>query len=37
MKIYQKCTAEPYSFLSIDTTLSADDSFHFRRNLLDSL
>ena len=34
MKIYQKCTSKPYSFLTIDTTLAADDSLRFRKNLL---
>ena len=34
MKIYKKCTAEPYSFLVNDTTLSSDDSLRFRKNLL---
>ena len=27
MKIYKKCTAEPYSFLVYDTTLPSDDPF----------
>ena len=31
MKIYRECTKEPYSFLIIDTTLPASDSFRFRR------
>ena len=26
MKIYKKCTSEPYSFLTIDTTLPAQNS-----------
>ena len=34
MKIYKKCTAEPYSFLVNDTTLPSDDFLRFRRNLL---
>ena len=34
MKIYRKCTKEPYSFLTIDTTLPADDFLRFRKNLL---
>ena len=33
-KLYKK---EPYSFLAIDTTLPADNSLRFRKNLLDSL
>ena len=34
MKIYKKCTAEPYSFLVIDITLPSDNSLKFRKNLL---
>ena len=34
MKIYKKCTSEPYSFLTIHTTLPADDPLRFRKNLL---
>ena len=34
MKIYKKCTAEPYSFLVNDTTLPSDDPSRFRKNLL---
>ena len=34
MKIYRKCTSEPYSFLTIDTTLPANSSLRFRKNLL---
>ena len=37
MKIYRKCTIEPYSFLTSDTTLPADNLLRFRKNLLDSL
>ena len=37
MKIYRKCTSEPYSFLTIDTTLPATNSLRFRKNLLYSL
>ena len=33
MKIYSKCTSEPYSFLTIDTTLTAINSLRFRKNL----
>ena len=33
MNLYKKCTAKPYSFLVIDTTLASDDSF--RKNLLE--
>ena len=35
--IYRKCTGEPDSFLTIDTTLLANDSLKFRKNLLDLL
>ena len=34
MKIYKKCTTEPYSFLVNDTTLPSDDPLRFRKNLL---
>ena len=37
INIYRKCTSEPYSFLTIDTTLPATNSLRFRKNLLDSL
>ena len=37
MKIYGNCTREPYSFLTIDTTLPADNSVRFLKNLLDPL
>ena len=37
MKIYKKCTSEPYSFLTIDITLPANNSLRFGKNLLDSL
>ena len=35
--IYKKCTSEPYSFLTIDTTLPADNLLRFRKNLLNPL
>ena len=34
MKIYKKCTVEPYSFLVNDTTLPSDNPLRFRKNLL---
>ena len=34
MKIYKKCTAEPYSFLVNDITFPSDDPLRFRKNLL---
>ena len=33
IKIYKKCTVEPYSFLVNDTTLPSDDPLIFRKNL----
>ena len=33
MNLYEKCTAKPYTFLVIDTTLASDNSLHFRKNL----
>ena len=33
IKIYNKCTDKPYSFLVNDTTLSSDDPLRFRKNL----
>ena len=36
LKIYRNCTKEPYSFLTIDTTLAADDPTTFRKNFSDS-
>ena len=34
IKICQKCTAEPYSFLVNDTTLTSDNPLTFLINLL---
>ena len=34
IKIYKKCTAEPYSFLVNDTTLASNNPLRFRKNLL---
>ena len=34
MKIYKKCTTEPYSFLVNDTTLPSDDLLSFIKNFL---
>ena len=36
LKIYRNCTKEPYSFLTIETTLPADDPMRFRKNFSDS-
>ena len=35
VKIYRKCTKEPYKFLTIDTTLPASDPLRFTKNLFD--
>ena len=37
VKIYKRCTREPYSFLTIDTTLTASNPLRFRKNLFQSL
>ena len=34
MKIYEKYSVEPYSFLVNDTTSPSDNSLRFRKNLL---
>ena len=36
LKFYRNCTKKPYSFLTIDTALPADNHMRFRKNLLDS-
>ena len=36
LKIYRNWTKEPYSFLTIDTALSADDPMRFRKNFSNS-
>ena len=33
IRIYKKCTAEPYSFLVNDATLASDDPLRFRKSL----
>ena len=37
VKIYKKCTKEPYNFLTIGPTLPAGDPLRFRKNLFESL
>ena len=32
MNRYKKCTANLYSFSVIDTTVTSDNSLHFRKN-----
>ena len=36
LKIYKDCTKEPYSFMTIDTTLSSNDPMRFRKNFAES-
>ena len=36
MKIYRKCTKEPFNILTIHTTLTASNPLRFRNNLFDS-
>ena len=37
MKIYEKCSAEPYPFLVNDTTLPPSNTLPFRKNLLEQI
>ena len=37
MNLYNKCTAKPYSFLVIHTTLASDNPSCFRKNLLERI
>ena len=37
MNLYKKCTAKPYSFLVIDTTLSSENYLPFRKNLVERI
>ena len=37
VKIYRECTKEPYSFLTIGTTLPVSNPLRFRKNLFKSL
>ena len=37
IKIYRKCTKEPYNFLTMDTTLPSTNPLRFRKILFDSL
>ena len=36
LKIYRNSTKEPYSFLTINATLPADNPMRFRKNFSDS-
>ena len=37
MKVYEKCTAKPYSFLVSDTTLPSYNPLRFRLNCLEEI
>ena len=37
IKIYRECVKEPYSFLTIDTTLPSSNPLRFRKNLFGNL
>ena len=37
VKMYRECVKEPYSFLTIDTTLPSSNPLRFRKNLFDTL
>ena len=37
VNLYTKCTAKPYSFLVIDTTLASNNSLCLRKNLLERI
>ena len=37
MNLYKKCTAKPYSFLVIDTTLTSDNPLRIRKNLVERI
>ena len=37
MNLYKQCTAKPYSFLIIDTTLALDNTSRFRKNILERI
>ena len=34
MKVYRKCSSEPYSFLTIHIRLPADNPLRFRKSIL---
>ena len=37
IRIYKKCSKEPYKFLTIDTALSSSNPLRLRKNLFDTL
>ena len=37
MKMYRECTKEPFSFLTLDTTLPSNNPLRFTKKLFDTL
>ena len=37
LNLYKKCTAKPYPFLVIDSTLASDNPSRFRKNILERI
>ena len=37
MNIYEKCTGKTYFFLVINTTLASQNTFPFKKNLLERM
>ena len=37
LNLYKMCTAKPYSFLVIDSTLASDNPSRFRKNILERI
>ena len=37
MNLYKKCTAKPYSFLVIDSTLASDNPLRFKKKFLERI
>ena len=37
MYLFKRCTAKPYSFCVVDTTLQSDSPSYFRKNLLERI
>ena len=37
MNLYQKCSAKPYSFLALDSTLASDNLLRFKKNFLERI
>ena len=37
MNVNKKCTAKPYFILVIDSTLTSENTLHFRKNLVEKI